>query len=400
MRHAILVGLFTQLVLLLLMGCTTTSAVIPDAVASQNPTPVVQFEQLPINKALLNEEVLDKPPSVRDIFQLTEQQEQEFLHYYFDENRSDLAPDRRLASFIERRYADFHYYGTTLKASESLQGQAGNCMSLATLTTAYARLVGLEVRYQLVYSVPIYELLEDTLYVSSHVRTQVVSPPNRNPETGVVQFSNSTIDYFPGSLRSRGSWIAESLFISMFYQNVAAEYLKQGDEQNAFLYAMEALRIAPENAAAINIMAVLHRRKQDEHTAEKLYRHILEYNPVNLNAMINYREMLRSQGRLADAAALHEAIARIDDPNPYEWIYLADEAIRQNSLVRAERYLQRAQHYAPYLDEIYYRQAQIDYLRGHFASAQRRLLTAHHYARSSDRRGLYKAKLGSLHASD
>ncbi|MCC5826949.1 hypothetical protein [Alkalimonas sp.] len=340
------------------------------------------------------------PPKPMELFLLTEAQQAEFLTLYHAEAQQHRAPDKRLSSFIEQRYANFNYYGKTLKATDSLQGETGNCLSLAILTTAYARLIDVDVDYQLVYSVPVYELIDDTLYVSSHIRSRVSSPLEHNRETNQISYSRSFIDYFPSARRQRGQYISEQHFISMFYQNVAAELLKQNDDEAAFSYLMKALQIAPDNVAALNALAVLHRRKQDFLTAEKLYRFILDYYPVNLNAMINFREMLTLQGRHKEAYALNETISQINDPNPYEWIFLADEAIQHGQLARAERYLERAQHLAPYLDEIYFRYAHIDYQRGRTTSAEQHLFTAHQFARSVDRRQLYKAKLGALHAAE
>ncbi|SEA76142.1 hypothetical protein SAMN04488051_10634 [Alkalimonas amylolytica] len=399
LAHRLSIGYI--LLALLLNGCSSANSSLSAQDKSGNDsTEKLRFADIPVNQDLFTNETVMPLPMPPEIFFLTAEQQREFLEFYYDEARQHLLPDRRLASFVERRYTDFNYYGKTLKATNSLQGETGNCLSLAILTTAYARLIDVSVDYQLVYSVPIYELIDDTLYVSSHIRSRVSSPSEHNRETGQISYSHSFIDYFPSARRQRGQYISEQHFISMFYQNVAAELLKQNDDEAAFPYLMKALQIAPDNVAALNALAVLHRRKQDVITAEKLYRFILDYYPVNLNAMINFREMLTLQGRYKEAHALNETISHINDPNPYEWIFLADEAIQHGQLARAERYLERAQHLAPYLDEIYFRYAHIDYQRGRITSAQHHLSTAHQFARTVDRRQLYKAKLGVLHAAE
>ncbi|MCH8538656.1 MAG: hypothetical protein LAT66_12920, partial [Alkalimonas sp.] len=377
MNGVIYNALALSLALLGLIGCaasTTTvqSKITPEGYRAIQPA----FFDIPINKQLFPAEDAYQMPSPDELFWLPEHVQTEFLRFYHDEARQHEAPDRRLLSFIERRYGDFNYFGKTLKAAETLQGEAGNCMSLAVLTTAYANLIDVRLSYQMVYSAPVYELVDDTLFVSSHVRTRVSSPTQIDQASGQYSFSHSYIDYFPTSGRTRGQRISEPLFISMYYQNVAAELLQQGLNHKAFTYLKKALKIAPENVAALNSLAVLHRRQHDDTTAEQLYRYALQNYPTNLSVAVNFRDMLLQQGRVDEAATLDETIAQIDDPNPYEWIALAQESIRLNRLTRAERYLQRAEQLAPYLDELYFQYARIDFLRGHTGSAQRHLVTA------------------------
>lgn len=354
------------------------------------------YEDIPKNEYLFWDDHAYTPPTIAELFLLTEQQQEEFLNFYYAEELQQLAPDKRFALFIEQRYGDFNYFGKTLKAAETLQDEQGNCMSLAVLSTAYANLVDVTISYQMVYSAPVYELVNDILYISSHVRSRISSPTYVDRVTETYKFSHSYIDYFPTTGRLRGQHISESHFISMFYQNVAAELLKQDADQTALSYIKKALEIAPDNVTALNTLAVLHRRQQDHTTAEKLYHFILDNYPANLSVVVNFREMLRLQGRHDEAEALNETIAQIDDPNPYEWISLAAEAIQNNKLSRAEHYLQKAEQLAPYLDEIYFQHARIDYLRGRTLSAERHLVMAQQHARSAERRHLYQAKLGVL----
>lgn len=401
MREAAWLYISSALLIVLLSGCTSSGKHLSPPTKSNNEKAIqLNFADIPLNHHLLSNQSSISPPDTMTLFALTKEQQAEFLNFYHSEAQKHKAPDKRLSSFIKRRYANFDYYGKTLKATVSLQGETGNCLSLAILTTAYARLVEVEVDYQLVYSVPIYELVDDTLYVSSHIRSKVSSPPEHDKSTGRINFSHSYIDYFPSPYRQRGQYISEQHFISMFYQNVAAELLKENNDDTALSYIVKSLQIAPDNVEALNTLAVLHRRKQDFVTAEKLYRFILEHYPVSLNAMINFRDMLSMQGRNQEANTLDKTISQINDPNPYEWIFLADEAIRKNQFTRAQRYLEQAQHLAPYLDEIYFRYAHIDYRRGRIASVHQHLLRAHQYARSIDRIQLYKAKLGALHAAE
>ncbi|MDP4535535.1 hypothetical protein Q3O60_04945 [Alkalimonas collagenimarina] len=401
MSKFVLHSLYFNLVMLLLIGCTT-----PPSAHHSQPVPKNQAELLPtyadipINHQLFLSSDTIKVPKPDALFELSDQAQEEFLQFFYDETRQSQTADKRLLSFLERRYDNFNYFGQTLKAADTLQGELGNCLSLAILTTAYANLVDVNTSYQMVYSVPIYELVDDILYVSSHVRTRISSPTQIDRTTGQFSFSRTYVDYFPTSARSRGQRITEPLFISMYYQNVAAELLKEDAREEAFTYLKKALEIAPDNVAALNSLAVLHRRQHDEATAEKLYHFILEHYPVNLSVVVNFREMLMLQGRNDEAEKLEQMIATIDDPNPYEWIALAQESIELNRLHRAERYLQKAEQLAPYVDEIYFQYARIDFMRGRLTSAQRNLVTAQRHARSKERRTLYNAKLGVLNESD
>lgn len=395
MRTIAFISILLSSVTFMLIGCTTSNSTLQDQLSADNQNGTAPaFADIPLNANLFLNANSYSPPTTDQLLLLTPQQQEEFLSFFYSESQQHKATDRRLSSFVERRYSDFNYFGKTLKAAETLQGETGNCMSLAILTTAYAKLVDVTISYQMVYSAPIYELVDDIMYISSHVRSRVASPLRIDQKSGIMHFSSSYIDYFPTPSRSRGLTISEPLFISMYYQNVAAELLKQDADKKAFYYLKKALEIAPDNVAAINSLAVVHRRQKDYASAEQLYRFILQNHQANLNVIVNFREMLRLLGRHDEAETLNTTIAQIDDPNPYEWITLADEAISNNELTRAARYLQRAEQLAPYLDEVYFQYARLDYIKGHPISAKRHLVLAQQYARSLERRHLYQAKLG------
>jgi transglutaminase-like putative cysteine protease len=81
-----------------------------------------------------------------------------------------------LFDYLDVRVSGFTYKGETNTAKQALLKNQGNCVSLAIVTTAMAKLVGLEIEYQKVNSEPVYDMHEDILLLAGHVRTRVYQP--------------------------------------------------------------------------------------------------------------------------------------------------------------------------------------------------------------------------------
>ncbi len=99
-------------------------------------------------------------------------------------------------------------------------------MSLAVLTTAYAKLLGLEFSYRKVNTLPIYEKKNNLILSSSHVQT-IIYDDEFVVEKGAFYFSRPevVIDYFPDPNNRVSEYFAEPEFNSMYYRNLAADAL-------------------------------------------------------------------------------------------------------------------------------------------------------------------------------
>ncbi len=140
-----LTTLSTVVAALMLAGC---SSLVSDNRVSE---PVVVQPDYPAS--LFSPQAVIAPDA---IFALSPAQRETFLSYYYDEANQHLSGHMRLNEFLYAQTSDFSYKGQTFTAFETFSSREGNCMSLAILTTALARLVNIEIRYQKVSSTPVY----------------------------------------------------------------------------------------------------------------------------------------------------------------------------------------------------------------------------------------------------
>ncbi len=369
-----------------LAGCATTAPVAPP-VAVHPPLSAApgQFGARP------------EIPTPKDIHKLSPAQRAAFLAYLHDRRNSGVPLNRKVYKYLEQITQSFNYQGDTLMATDALAQESGNCLSLAILTTSLAKLAGVDIGYQLVDDIPVYQLSGQLMQRGVHVRSILYE--SREPRDGVFAFSRRgiVIDYFPvGGSRFKGN-LDESGYVAMYYRNIAAEALARGDYQKAYWYVLESLRLAPENAAGLNMLAVVYGRAGDEQKAEAVYLHALQVADEQLSLLRNYRSLLLRTGRDAEAREIEDRLARLDDPSPLRWLELASSAYNDGEYRLAISYYRRALELAPYLHEGHHGLARAYYEAGELERAQSALQDAIENAFRQSTRSLYQAKLQLLH---
>ena len=114
---------------LALAGCQTT-----DSISKQEkiqPVPIFDAWQL------ANMETREVT-GVDQLFALSADQLEAFKSYYFAPENADIEQHVRLYNYLDDLLYAFDYRGDTLIANTALQNKAGNCMSLAIVTSALA----------------------------------------------------------------------------------------------------------------------------------------------------------------------------------------------------------------------------------------------------------------------
>src|SRR6478736_1625313 len=103
---------------------------------------------------------------------------------------SDIAPSQRQkgarqalvdALYKGRREPWLDYDATlTRTAAEAFDSRSGNCLSLVLMTSAFARQLGVEARYQLVFSQQSWRRDEQLAYLNQHVNLVLLQPPAKD----------------------------------------------------------------------------------------------------------------------------------------------------------------------------------------------------------------------------
>ena len=134
----------------------------------------------------------------------------------------------------------------TRNASEAFEARSGNCLSLVIMTAALAKHLGLPVRYQSVYVDSTWTRSGNLYFSSGHVNLALEHRAT-DARFGVDTDRAWTVDFLPPEdvrgQRSRA--ITEATVIAMYMNNRAAEALAQGQLDNAYGWAREAVRQSP-----------------------------------------------------------------------------------------------------------------------------------------------------------
>ncbi len=338
--------------------------------------------------------------SAAELFALREKQERAFLEFFHDPIQQSTPPHERVYEYLRVATTEFDFHNDTLTAAQALDRSSGNCLSLAILTTAFANLVNVETGYQLVDSTPVFELRGSVVSIGLHVRSLLFDPTwQSNEKTGAaLKRPGIKFDYWPDDtvrVRLVGN-LSFAEYIAMYYSNIAGESIATGDIDSAFWYLLESLKHAPENAIALNTLAVVYRRAGDEAMAERIYKFGIELLPANVSFLRNYRVLLKRQGRIEEAEKVSDLLAGLDDRNPFDWANAGRNAFRDGQYRDAINFFKKAVEIAPYLHEAYAGMA-LAYLRlGDTTRGERELNRAFENAQRQTTKSLYQAKLTVL----
>lgn len=348
----------------------------------------------------LNRDLFGEPvpvPDFDEMVTLTPEQEQDFLNFFKSGVNRRFEPHRRIYTYLTRRLADTDFRDQTLPAATTIETRAGNCMSLALVTTAFARLADVDVGWQLAKTDPVYSSEGSVIYSANHIQTRLYKYPLEDtPLSFTIGQPYLVVDYFTDRLPETGTKLNEQQMIALVYQNLGVEAMADGDFAKSFWLLVKGLEYDPVNANLYNALAVLHRRAGDEDTAEALYRFTLDEFGDRLIVLRNYRKLLLDTNRDEEAEQIRSRIMVLPDPDPYPILRMGDEAAEQGKANTALAYYEKAADVAPYLHEVYLKIARVHQRKGDLKRAERALRKARENAWTDDEKQRYQAKLSML----
>jgi tetratricopeptide (TPR) repeat protein len=342
-------------------------------------------------------ELLDVP-SITDIFKLSEDRQNHFLDYYHLEANKSVEGHIRLYHYLDNFLDGFDYQGKTNSANLAATEQSGNCLSLAVLTKAYASLVNLDIEFRKVNSAPIYQRNVGVMTISSHIQTHLYAPkkPTKDKHTINVLRSKIIIDYFPSTDRYIGGVVKDVDFSAMYYQNLAAEAIVDGEFDLAYSLLAAAMELSPTNSETLNTLAVLHKITGNTSLAEAIYLSGVEGSSSSVSMLSNYILLLNESNRIDEVTLMKEKFSQIRDDNPYLWYDLANQAYAKKNYLQALRYYEMSIQTAPYLHESFFGVAKAYFQLGNKQKAKIAMKKAAELAYKPSDEKLYLAKLNSL----
>lgn len=288
-------------------------------------------------------------------------------------------------------------YGSsfTRTAAQAFEARAGNCLSLVIMTAAFARELGIVVRYQTVESEENWSRNGDLLISRGHVNITLGGRVNTRLSGLNV---NTTIDFLPpddlAALRTRE--IPESRIVAMFMNNRAVEALVDGRLNDAFAWAREGLRAEPGDMVAFNTLGLVYSRRGALEQAASVYEHVLAREPTHVRALANLAELRLRQGREEDAARLRARLARLEPFAPMHFFNLGRASMEHEDFHATRKYFAKEAARGNGGGAVYYWLGMASLRLGEFERAKRELQLALDVGATRNEREIYAAKLDRL----
>lgn len=288
----------------------------------------------------------------------------------------------------------------TRNAHEAFEARMGNCLSLVIMTAAFAREVGLQVRFQEVPQVTTWDRAGDLVFAVGHVNLVL------GPGTGGGRWSASNgqrwliVDFLPGQDlgRQRARTIGEERIRAMFMNNRAAEALKRGELDNAYWWARGAFAADASYANTFNTLGVVYRRHGHVAAAERALRQALALDADHVHALGNLAALLEHTGRGAEAVALRAALKKREAVQPFELYAQGMQALREGDWRRARTLFERGLEEVNDNHEFHFGLAVAHLQLGDAARAREHLQRALENSSTRLQRSVYARKLEGLKA--
>lgn len=349
---------------------------------------------------LLDDQLFGAPSEridARDIFALSDAMRR-FVREEIAEQLRSKGPRRALVDAIYRDAQLKLEYDSavTRNASQAFAARSGNCLSLVIMTAAFAKELGLRVRYQSAYLEETWNRQGNLLLRSGHVN--IALEPRVGDANRHLGASSATIDFLPPEeiKGMRVVEIDERTVVAMFMNNRAVEALIEGRNDDAYAWVREAMRQDPAFLGAHNTLGSIYLRIGALAQARQVFDRLLRVQPENTHAMANLAETLSRQDRPAEAAALREKLARIESAAPFHYFRMGLRAMARDDFHEARDLFAKEVARAEFNAELQYWLGIAYYRLGQHKEAVKHLALAREYSTSRGDRDLYGAKLGWL----
>ena len=287
----------------------------------------------------------------------------------------------------------------TRTAAQAFDARSGNCLALVMMTAAFAKELGLSVRYQSVLGDDSWDRAGD-IYVSvGHVNLTLSDRPPQ-AGLGLMDTGQLTIDFVPprNARAVRARVIQEHTVVAMYLNNRAVESLTRGELSDAYWWAREAIRKDPQLTSAYITLAVVYRNQRHPEFAEQALARVAAREPGNTKAMSNRVLVLRDLGRQTEAEALQQQLLQLDPHPPFSYFHEGMAALRERRFEAAKKLFIKEIDRAPYQHEFQFWLA-VTYLELHDPGrATTHLTRAMEVSTTRKDHDLYAAKLGRLKA--
>ena len=240
---------------------------------------------------------------------------------------------------------DFPYsWGHSTVAAETWRRKSGDCLSLTVLSYSLARALDMSVQMQEVRVPVVFDRRGNVEFFNRHVNVFIRSVGDLYLISGSMRPGDVIIDFEPQvASRREGSALSEDGILARFYNNLAAEYLAQGDLTLAYAHFKAAVLADPGYSPSYSNLAQLYIRKGFLQSAEQLLLHTIALNDDADIALRSLHQLLVSQGRESEALKYKEIVQDRQYKDPYYWLGVGLHHLEEGNYQKAVDALERAQ---------------------------------------------------------
>ena len=285
----------------------------------------------------------------------------------------------------------------TRTASQAFDARSGNCLSLVIMTAAFARQLGVPVRYQTVFTDESWSRSGGIYFSSGHVNLSL-GKRLADWRTAADGGNLLTIDFLPAQdlVGRRTREVSESTVVAMYMNNRSAEALVRGQLDNAYWWARQAIVQEPTFLSSYNTLGVVYLHHGDVALAQQVLERVVEREPGNTRALSNLARVFQVEGRTTEAQALSDKLARLEPFPPFHFFELGVAAMRRGDYQAAKAWFAKEVDREAYYHEFHFWLAQAHFGLGEFAQARKQLALAMDSSTTPQDRNLYAAKLDRI----
>ena len=284
----------------------------------------------------------------------------------------------------------------TRTAAQTFEARAGNCLSLVLMTAAFARHLGVPVRFQSVRVDQSFTRSGALVLSAGHVNLALGRDVAALLGNQGLQWT--TVDFLPQAnvQRQRHEVLPTATVLAMYMNNRAADALVAGRLDESYAWAREALRQDENFIGGVNTLAVVYLQRGLTAEAEQALQHVLQRAPANHAALSNLLVLLEGAGRQAEAQGVAQRLARLQDHPPFHFHDLGQAALARGDATAARDYFRRELRRQPWQHESHHGLARAYAALGQAAGAAAHLSLAREYGGNAQIQKRYAAKLAQL----
>ena len=283
--------------------------------------------------------------SKRDLFQL----DAGLLSKLHDPRIQNSSAQYRLHHLVSILFGpktkDFPYsWGHSTIAAETWRRKSGDCLSLTVLSYSLAKALDMSVQMQEVRVPVVFDRRGNVEFLNRHVNVLIRGVGDLYLIAGSMRSGDVIIDFEPQvASRREGMALSDDGILARFYNNVAAEYLAQGDLTLAYAHFKAAVLADPSYSPSYSNLAQLYIRKGFLQSAEQLLLHAIALNDDADIALRSLHQLLVSQGRESEALKYKEILQARQYKDPYYWLGVGLHHLEEGNYQKAVNALERAQ---------------------------------------------------------